>query len=146
MWSKHAVAMVTFQPACIEIMLRIRDSSPPMLGIVSRMQIIGSPHGRWKGLQNLPRYRDINLISDLPDRLRQLLGVQKEGALPVALDHAFTEAGYDLIENMLRWDPHERISASAALDHPWFKEVPRPTEACFMPQTNDALRQKYTLT
>lgn len=86
------------------------------------------------------------MISDLPDRLRHLLGVQKEGALPVALDHAFTEAGYDLIESMLRWDPHERISASVALDHAWFKEVPRPTEACFMPQTNDALRQKYTLT
>ena len=93
----------------------------------------------------MPRYRDINILEDLPNRLRQLLGVQKEGALPVALDHAFTEAGYDLIEKMLRWNPQERITASDALDHAWFKEVPRPTEACFMPQTNDALRQKYTL-
>lgn len=101
--------------------------------------------GRWTGLEKLPRYRAINLLTDLPNRMRQILGVQKEGALPVALDHAFTETGYDLIEKMLRWDPHERISAASALAHPWFREVPRPTEACFMPQINDALRQKYSL-
>jgi cell division cycle 2-like len=107
--------------------------------MLSAFQVIGSPHGRWKGLEQLPSFRKYQLLRDLPCKLRQQLGVQAEGALPVALDHVLTETGGDLIASMLKWDPNERITASAAMQHPWFEEMPRPAEGCFMPQTHGTL-------
>lgn len=60
----------------------------------------------------------------------------------MALDHSLTEAGGDLIAQMLQWDPRERISVADALNHTWFQEVPGPVEGCFMPQTQNL--QHYT--
>jgi len=34
---------------------------------------------------------------------------------------------------MFTYDPAKRISASEALDHPWFKESPLPAETHQMP-------------
>lgn len=103
------------------------------------LQIIGSPHNRWQGLEALPNYNKLSLERNYPDRLREKLGVQPEGALPMALDHVLTETGGDLIAQMLQWDPRERISVVDALNHAWFEEVPRPVEGCFMPQTHSTL-------
>jgi cell division cycle 2-like len=110
---------------------------------VAIVQVIGSPHGRWEGLENLPNHKKLDIVKDVPSTLRQRLGVQGESALPLVLDTALTECGYDLLERMLRWDPRERLSAAEALKHDWFQELPREVQACFMPQTNDALRRKY---
>jgi cell division cycle 2-like len=107
------------------------------------VQVIGSPHGKWKGLKDLPKYHKIEITKDVPCTLRMKLDVQAEGSLPLALDTSLTETGFDFMKSMLRWDPQERVSAEEALRHPWFNELPRVTEACFMPQTNDALRRKY---
>jgi serine/threonine protein kinase len=103
------------------------------------LQVIGSPHKRWAGLEKLPHYCKLVLHENLPNRLREKLGVQPEGALPMALDHVLTEAGGDLIAQMLQWDPRDRISVVDALKHPWFDEVPRAVEGCFMPQIHKTL-------
>jgi serine/threonine protein kinase len=108
-----------------------------------RVQVIGSPHGQWEGLEKLPKYHKLEITKNVPSTLRAKLGVQSEGALPLALDTSLSETGYRFIESMLRWDPGKRATAAEALAHEWFDELPRVTEACFMPQTNDALRRKY---
>ena len=46
------------------------------------------------------------------------------GAEPLALD---------LIAQMLRYDPAARISAKAALDHPWFSDLPEQAKAACRP-------------
>lgn len=33
------------------------------------------------------------------------------------------EAGYDLLERMLKYDPLERIAAKSALNHPYFFDI-----------------------
>jgi len=45
---------------------------------------------------------------------------------PLKLPHVvtgLTEDGYDLLEKMLQYDPTQRISAEAALKHPYFKDI-----------------------
>lgn len=37
-----------------------------------------------------------------------------------------TEAGIDLLQRLLTYDPRRRITAEEALRHPWFKESPAP--------------------
>ena len=53
-----------------------------------------------------------------------------------------SDSGFDLLERMLCYDPAKRITASEARDHPWFGEVPRPTDLNLMPTyrtNNDGL-------
>lgn len=38
-----------------------------------------------------------------------------------AIPH-LSELGCDLIKNMLTFDPHQRITAAKALEHPYFTE------------------------
>ncbi|KAK9474035.1 kinase-like domain-containing protein, partial [Dipodascopsis tothii] len=44
-----------------------------------------------------------------------------------------TAAGADLLGRLLHWDPAKRISARAALAHPYFSEDPRPKAADMFP-------------
>lgn len=44
-----------------------------------------------------------------------------------------SEAGFDLLNRMLTYDPETRISADAALKHEWFREAPLPQSRDLMP-------------
>ncbi|CAA2970061.1 cyclin-dependent kinase G-2-like isoform X1 [Olea europaea subsp. europaea] len=44
-----------------------------------------------------------------------------------------SEAGFDLLSKLLTYDPEKRITADAALNHEWFREVPLPKSKEFMP-------------
>uniref|UniRef100_A0ACD5ZGD4 Uncharacterized protein n=1 Tax=Avena sativa TaxID=4498 RepID=A0ACD5ZGD4_AVESA len=44
-----------------------------------------------------------------------------------------SEAGFDLLNRMLTYDPETRISAEAALKHEWFREAPLPQSRDLMP-------------
>ncbi|PHU04938.1 hypothetical protein BC332_25760 [Capsicum chinense] len=44
-----------------------------------------------------------------------------------------SEAGLDLMNKLLIYDPKKRITADAALNHEWFREVPLPMSKEFMP-------------
>uniref|UniRef100_A0ACD5Z4J5 Uncharacterized protein n=1 Tax=Avena sativa TaxID=4498 RepID=A0ACD5Z4J5_AVESA len=44
-----------------------------------------------------------------------------------------SEAGFDLLNRMLTYDPEMRISAEAALKHEWFREAPLPQSRDLMP-------------
>jgi len=52
-----------------------------------------------------------------------------------------SERGIDLMSRMLCLDPSERISAAKALEHPWFDEFPRATEAMLMPTFPESERR-----
>ncbi|CAA2999198.1 cyclin-dependent kinase G-2-like isoform X1 [Olea europaea subsp. europaea] len=44
-----------------------------------------------------------------------------------------SEAGFDLLTKLLTYDPEKRITAKAALNHEWFREVPLPKSKELMP-------------
>ena len=44
-----------------------------------------------------------------------------------------SEAGFDLLNRLLTYDPEKRISAEDALNHEWFRELPLPRSKDFMP-------------
>lgn len=37
-------------------------------------------------------------------------------------------SGLDLMQRLLQLDPKQRISASEALEHAWFREAPKPQD------------------
>lgn len=39
-----------------------------------------------------------------------------------------SQAGFQLLQDLLAYDPEKRISTEKALDHPFFSEMPIPTE------------------
>ncbi|KAG0456113.1 hypothetical protein HPP92_023901 [Vanilla planifolia] len=44
-----------------------------------------------------------------------------------------SDAGFDLLNRLLTYDPDKRITAEDALNHPWFREYPLPTTTDLMP-------------
>ncbi|KAG5521904.1 hypothetical protein RHGRI_034205 [Rhododendron griersonianum] len=44
-----------------------------------------------------------------------------------------SDAGFDLLNKLLTYDPEKRITAEDALNHEWFREVPLPKSKEFMP-------------
>ncbi|RVW35352.1 Cyclin-dependent kinase G-2 [Vitis vinifera] len=44
-----------------------------------------------------------------------------------------SDSGFDLLNKLLTYDPEKRITAEAALNHDWFREVPLPKSKDFMP-------------
>ncbi|KAI8031683.1 Cyclin-dependent kinase G-2 [Camellia lanceoleosa] len=44
-----------------------------------------------------------------------------------------SDAGFDLLNQLLTYDPEKRITAEDALKHEWFREVPLPKSKEFMP-------------
>jgi cell division cycle 2-like len=102
----------------------------------SWLQAIGSPHGQWPGLEKLPKYPHINIVKDVPSSLHQKLDPQA-AVMPAQMDFKLSQTGFDLIEAMLRWDPAERITIEAALQHAWFSEPPQIVEGVFMPQLHN---------
>lgn len=58
---------------------------------------------------------------------------------------SFSKNGFDLLEQLLTYNPELRISATEALKHPWFSESPLPKEPHEMPKiadTNEAPRDQ----
>ena len=75
-------------------------------------QVLGTPtdaEGSWPGVSKLPDYRDV-----FPRWAPQNLG----NVLP-QLD----ADGIDLLLQMFRFAPNDRISAKDAMNHPWFNEL-----------------------
>jgi len=75
-------------------------------------QVLGTPqenNGSWSGVSKLPDYRDV-FPKWNPQPLQNILP-QLDGQ------------GIDLLSQMLKYHPGDRISAKEALKHPWFNEV-----------------------
>jgi cyclin-dependent kinase len=77
-------------------------------------KIMGTPHEDvWPGVSELPDYK-----ADYQQYPAQ--------SLP-ALIHGLDEKGLNLLSRMLQYDPNQRISAQAAMKHPYFEGVVLPS-------------------
>ncbi|KMT07530.1 hypothetical protein BVRB_6g151410 isoform C [Beta vulgaris subsp. vulgaris] len=106
-------------------------------------RILGTPNETiWPGFSKLPGVK-VNFVkhqlpalgdSDLgfwPHWYNQLR--KKFPATSFTGSPVLSDAGFDLLNRLLTYDPEKRITADAALKHEWFREVPLPKSKEFMP-------------
>ncbi|KAM5568148.1 cyclin-dependent kinase G-2 [Rosa sericea] len=91
-------------------------------------KILGTPNETiWPGFSKLPGVK-VNFVKHQYNLLRKKFPATSFTGSPV-----LTEAGFDLLNKLLTYDPEKRITADAALNHEWFREVPLPKTKDFMP-------------
>jgi len=93
-------------------LFRGSDDKDQVKAIFKKM---GTPTEKtWPGLKELSGAKNANwkIYDSIP--LRELVPGLNE------------DSGYDLLDKMLRYEPAERISADAALGHPYFSDLVLP--------------------
>ncbi|KAL1539270.1 cyclin-dependent kinase [Salvia divinorum] len=91
-------------------------------------RILGTPNETiWPGFSQLPGVK-VNFVKHQYNLLRRKFPATSFTGSPVLSD-----AGFDLLNRLLTYDPDKRISAEEALNHEWFHEVPLPKSKEFMP-------------
>ncbi|KAJ4839392.1 hypothetical protein Tsubulata_016844 [Turnera subulata] len=91
-------------------------------------RILGTPNETiWPGFSKLPGVK-VNFVKHQYNLLRRKFPATSFTGSPVLSD-----AGFDLLNRLLTYDPEKRITAEDALNHDWFREVPLPKSKDFMP-------------
>ncbi|KAI7749265.1 hypothetical protein M8C21_030909 [Ambrosia artemisiifolia] len=89
---------------------------------------LGTPNEAiWPGYSKLPGVK-VNYVKHQYNLLRRKFPATSFTGSPVLSD-----AGFDLLNRLLTYDPEKRITAEEALNHEWFREVPLPKSKDFMP-------------
>ncbi|CAK9162012.1 unnamed protein product [Ilex paraguariensis] len=89
---------------------------------------LGTPNETiWPGFSKLPGVK-VKFVKQQYNLLRRKFPATSFTGSPVLSD-----AGFDLLNKLLTYDPEKRMTAEAALNHEWFKEVPLPKSKDFMP-------------
>nr|CAD1837482.1 unnamed protein product [Ananas comosus var. bracteatus] len=95
------------------------------LSSTSLTRALGTPNEKiWPGFAKLPRVK-VNFVKQ---PLREKFPPTSFSGRPT-----LSEAGFDLLNKLLTYDPEKRITAEDALKHDWFREVPLPKSKDFMP-------------
>jgi cyclin-dependent kinase 7 len=75
--------------------------------------VLGTPTEElWPGMESLPDYVAFTKTPAIP--LKQMFSAASDDAI-------------DLLSKMLKYDPNQRITATEALQHPYFSSAPPPT-------------------
>ncbi|WAQ84627.1 hypothetical protein PtA15_5A200 [Puccinia triticina] len=115
----YTTAVDLWSIGCIFAELILREPLFPGAGEIDQIgkifKILGRPTEEiWPGLKLLPNALKFDLNAIQPySTLRQKF-------------RYVTEAGIDLMNKLLTYDPIQRISADEALKHPYFNETPLP--------------------
>lgn len=85
---------------------------------------MGSPNENiWPGYNNLPAIKNT----------RANFAVYPISRLKSSFLNRTTEIGVSLLQGLLTYDPKQRLTADAALHHPYFKELPKPIDPSMFP-------------
>ncbi|XP_060800454.1 cyclin-dependent kinase 11B isoform X2 [Amyelois transitella] len=84
---------------------------------------LGTPsESCWPGYNELPAVQKMTFAEHPPGGLRQRIG-----------QDLLSESGLALLQSFLTYDPAKRITADAALEHPYFKEHPVAIDPAMFP-------------
>lgn len=130
---KYSTAIDIWSLGCI--MAELLSKEPLFAGkseidqIDKIFKLLGTPNEQiWKAYPTLPNVKKVNFVKQPYNNLRSKFPATAFGGRP-----ALSEAGFDLLNKMLTYDPEKRITAEEALKHEWFKEVPLPKAKELMP-------------
>jgi cell division cycle 2-like len=115
--------------------------------------VLGAPtEDKWPGAALLPHFSKISYRVPSKSRLRELFpsfvapGAATSGSNALGVSYSapksllcLTEAGFDLLSNLLHMDPKQRFTARQAVEHRWLAEDPKPTSPDMMPKFNQRL-------
>lgn len=88
-------------------------------------ELCGIPtEATWPGFKRLPNARSLRLPSNNP----HVAGTVIRAKFPF-----LTTAGTDLLSSLLSLNPSKRPTAAEVLEHPYFKEDPRPKNTAMFP-------------
>ncbi|XP_031476335.1 cyclin-dependent kinase G-2-like [Nymphaea colorata] len=94
-------------------------------------RILGTPNEKiWPGYAKLPGAK-CNFVRQPYNKLREKF--PKFTATSFSGKPTLSDAGFDLLNRLLTYDPEKRITADDALEHKWFTEPPQPKDPSFMP-------------
>ncbi|XP_049807926.1 cyclin-dependent kinase 11B [Schistocerca nitens] len=83
---------------------------------------LGTPNEKiWPGYSKLPAVQKMTFAEYPVNQLRNRFGAM------------ITDVGMDLMNRFLTYDPAQRITAEAALNHDYFKEAPLPIDPAMFP-------------
>jgi cell division cycle 2-like protein len=89
---------------------------------------LGTPNEKiWPDFATLPGVK-CNFVKQPYNKLREKFPAASFSGRPT-----LSEAGFDLLNRLLTYDPNKRISSDEALNHEWFRELPLPKSKEFMP-------------
>ncbi|KAK9104191.1 hypothetical protein Scep_021035 [Stephania cephalantha] len=91
-------------------------------------RMLGTPNETiWPGFSKLPGLK-VNFVKQPYNLLRKKFPATSFTGSPILSD-----AGFDLLNKLLTYDPEKRITVNEALNHQWFREIPLPKSKDFMP-------------
>ncbi|XP_065873519.1 cyclin-dependent kinase G-2-like [Euphorbia lathyris] len=129
---KYSTAVDMWSVGCI--MAELLAKEPLFTGkneidqLTKVFKILGAPSETiWPGFSNLPGAK-ANFVKQPYNLLRK-----KFPASSFTGSSVLSDLGFDLLNKLLTYDPEKRLTAEAALNHPWFNEVPLPKSKAFMP-------------
>ncbi|KAJ3256262.1 hypothetical protein HK103_005625 [Boothiomyces macroporosus] len=109
------------------IFAELIDNSPllPGKGEIDQLskifQLLGTPNETsWPGYYDLPNTRTVNFANQPNNNLTSKFAY-------------LSPLGLDLLNKFLTYDPQKRITASEAMEHPFFKESPLPKPSELFP-------------
>lgn len=89
--------------------------------------VLGPPDERdWPDLRLMPDYQTLQTMN--PTRWKPPLTLRNWWAQH---KHLKSDAGYNLLSQLFKYDPNVRLTAYQALHHPWFSEEPLPSHNAF---------------
>ncbi|KAI8878498.1 kinase-like protein [Backusella circina FSU 941] len=98
--------------------------------------IMGTPtKERWPTIDQLPDYPQLSSFPQTPNKLKQVYQMM---VCPKS------DSAFNLLSQLLEFDPIKRISAEKALSHPYFQEDPKPVMNVLQQQNLDYPLRRIT--
>jgi cell division cycle 2-like protein len=129
----YSTAVDMWSCGCIAAELLARQPLLPGRSEIEQLdkifKLLGTPHdGIWPGFSNLPLVRKVKFVQQPYNNLRNRFPARGPDGRA-----ALSDAGFDLLNRLLAYDPAKRLSAEEALAHPWFAESPPAKDKALMP-------------
>lgn len=107
---------------------------------------LGTPtESSWPGWSKLPGAKNIQWKHNTKNNIRSKFSSPTIGFAGGHGGAVLTDAGYQLMMELLAYNPEKRISAEAALNHKYFRDKPlacEPVDMPTYPATQDANKKK----
>ena len=108
--------------------------------ISKMLKLLGTPNvDEWPEFLQLEHAQNYSFAKTLPSRLRELFPTHSYAGSTNVL----SDAGFNLLSQLLEYNPARRISAADALSHPYFAEAPLPQSQALMPTFPDSNSREH---